>query len=866
MPTASDDVVIGVASTIKVNAPTSVSSLSLGTVAGNVASVLVFNYDAISAGPVLIANDLTIYTAAQITHTAGTAAVLGRINLSVGGNANINGSISADGKGFYVGQGFGAGPTTTGTAGTGGSYGGLGAVGDGPAPTSALIYGSLMAPTDLGSGGGRTCNRGAASSDTGLWGGGAIKLSVVGSINLNGVISANGSSSEPIDQCWNPGSGSGGSVYLTTGTLTGNGTISTNGGSANSYMGGSGGRVAIYYAADASSVKVQSFGGAAKINGITRYAGAGTIYKKSAAQGNGDLIIDNNNLGGSSETVLGLTPITTNTPFVNFSIKNSASIFLTVPSLTVTNASITGNAFYDVLPSTTLNYTSLNWTGGMLQDSNGTLAVLAQNQDLTVPAGSKLIFNVPNATRTYNNLTVNGTLTHAYNDSAVTATPAAGLTKLNWAINGNLVINAGGSINADGKGYRIGQGPGAGLTTTNTKGTGGSYGGLGAVGDGPAPTSALIYGSLTAPTDLGSGGGRTCNRGAASSDTGLWGGGAIQFTVSGTTTINGSLSANGSSSEPIDQCWDPGSGAGGSVYLTTGALTGSGMIAANGSGAGSYMGGSGGRVAVYYMTDTSSLNYQSFGGGVRYSSITRYAGAGTIYKKSAAQGNGDLIIDNNNLGGSSETVLGLTPLASTSTLGTLGVKNSAGVFLGNSTLSASNVSISGNGLYDARAGTALAYAVLNWTGGMLQDSNGTLAVLAQNQDLTVPAGSKLIFNVPNATRTYNNLTVNGTLTHWNNDVAITGSPSLNKINWAINGNLVINAGGSINADGKGYRIGQGPGAGPTTTGTEGSGGSYGGLGGYSDAAAAPTSALIYGSLTAPTDLGSGGGRTCNRGA
>src|ERR1019366_2473445 len=65
------------------------------------------------------------------------------------------------------------------------------------------------------------------------------------------------------------------------------------------------------------------------------------------------------------------------------------------------------------------------------------------------------------------------------------------------------------------------------------------------------------------------------------------------------------------------------------------------------------------------------------------------------------------------------------------------------------------------------------------------------------------------------------------------------------------GSVQVDPGSSINADAQGYlssaRRAEADGA------SGGSGGSYGGLGGYS-------SGLIYGSASAPVDLGSGGAK------
>jgi hypothetical protein len=68
--------------------------------------------------------------------------------------------------------------------------------------------------------------------------------------------------------------------------------------------------------------------------------------------------------------------------------------------------------------------------------------------------------------------------------------------------------------------------------------------------------------------------------------------------VSGTLTNDGIISANGGPVSGIQA----GGGAGGSLYINTTGLAGSGTFAANG-GAGGEAGGGGGRVALYYRND-----------------------------------------------------------------------------------------------------------------------------------------------------------------------------------------------------------------------------------------------------------------------
>jgi hypothetical protein len=176
---------------------------------------------------------------------------------------------------------------------------------------------------------------------------------------------------------------------------------------------------------------------------------------------------------------------------------------------------------------------------------------------------------------------------------------------------GNLTIEAGSKISADGQGYAGNVGPGAGNADPYMSiGSGGGYGGQG----GPSPPGGAIggavYGSSLMPTDLGSGGGSV----------GGSGGGSIRINVSGMLAVNGTISANGGTG-PSRACGTGGGGggAGGSILVTAGTLSGSGLFTANGGAGGvggcttsgdDGGGGGGGRIAVSYAAE------QSFGGFV----------------------------------------------------------------------------------------------------------------------------------------------------------------------------------------------------------------------------------------------------------
>ncbi len=196
---------------------------------------------------------------------------------------------------------------------------------------------------------------------------------------------------------------------------------------------------------------------------------------------------------------------------------------------------------------------------------------------ITLDRGSKLNLS-GDKTLTINTLTVAGTST---------ITVAQGYI-LSLTVS-NLTITPGSGIYADEKGY--GWGAGLGAPVTNTHGA--SYGGVG-VGN----TADSTYGLAGSPTDFGSGG-----KGGYTH-----GGGAIRLMIADVFINDGIVSANGGSTS-----------SGGSIYVTTNMMSGSGIFNAIGGGmymSGEYYGsGGGGRVAIYYQTSLFTGRVLSSGGG-----------------------------------------------------------------------------------------------------------------------------------------------------------------------------------------------------------------------------------------------------------
>jgi len=398
----------------------------------------------------------------------------------------------------------------------------------------------------------------------------------------------------------------------------------------------------------------------------------------------------------------------------------------------------------------------------------------------------------------------------------------------------NLILKTGSLISADGKGYLFDEGPGKGKIGRTgggscsgycyiSYGSGGGYGGIGGKGGYPACyyesiEGGLFYGSLEEPMDLGSGGG---NQGGA-------GGGAIIIELSEKLIIDGQLSANGENGN-ADHYSSSGAGSGGSIYINTHILEGSGSITTNGGqeelGFGG--GGAGGRVAIYYdLKDSFDGKIEAFG-GIGFQT----GGAGTIFLKSPLQEYGDLIINNNN----SE---GITQLEENNYIfDSLEVLNSAHFYLPEN-LNVNDIEVNNAILESFVTATIDGVQFLMTDESSLLGSDQIFLTINTNT-LSIQSTSKIIANV-------------------NIDSE----------------NLFLDSVSSIIADGKGYLGGEGPGAGKEarTNGgscsgycfySYGSGGGYGGIGGRG-AYPGCTGEIVeggpfYGSLEEPMDLGSGGG-------
>ena len=186
----------------------------------------------------------------------------------------------------------------------------------------------------------------------------------------------------------------------------------------------------------------------------------------------------------------------------------------------------------------------------------------------------------------------------------------------------NLTLEYGSLISADYLGYPatlgldgIGLGYSVGTTSTSWRTGGAGHGGRGADGystSGLSPMDGGIsYGSKTYPTTFGSSAGSfTFNIGGS--------GGGIIFINATNIDLSGQITSNGKYGDKRS-----GGGAGGSILVLTETISGNGTFNANGGAGGSYGGynaggGSGGRIALYYSSNSwTGLNTSTATLGIR---------------------------------------------------------------------------------------------------------------------------------------------------------------------------------------------------------------------------------------------------------
>jgi len=578
-----------------------------------------------------------VANSATTTNASGDWDVDGRVYI-VCSNLTVEsgGAIDVAGKGYagdiygVYNHGLGPGGAVGGEfiCGNGGGHGGKGGNAgpyrrDVAAVAAGMTYDSLTAPSQPGSGGAAlewNRNPSYAANQAGF-GGGVIRI-VATNVTLNGAVMADGGSTHAAN-----GGGSGGAIHISCRSLTGVGTISAAGGpgknGSGSAAGGGGGRVALHYETIAFSGSILLNAGSGAVGELggpepgTLYTSGPDLLKTSMSNQTYQVFY------ADQPSAWSPTNLTLNNCDLWFTISN-ATVSVTGGDLVMRSGSRlrigapgdTNRQVLSVSGDATVDGSTL-WLQGGGQTG---VTLLAVGGNLTVTNGGVAYFYSGLARQINDDdgelAQVDGDVTVASGSSLIPyayRAPAAGQTGgcVRLSVR-NLTVDAGGFINADGAGYRgafyyeNGYGPGGSAASVNYGTGGGGFGGAGGAGNGTGGGSA--YGSSNAPVCAGSGAGcAEWGRAYGGVLKGGSGGGLVRIEASQTLTINGAVSANGTTGWYWD--WANGSGSGGGIYLRCHRLAGNGTLSAAGAlggagtGGGYSGGGGGGRIAVYCADD-----------------------------------------------------------------------------------------------------------------------------------------------------------------------------------------------------------------------------------------------------------------------
>jgi hypothetical protein len=557
----------------------------------------------------ITATNLHLAAGAVLTHPAG-----GSLTIDVAGELRIDAGAVIDATGL----GHAHNDRYPGVPGAdyadGGSH--LGRGGD---VVEGRTFGSISTPAEVGGGG--------YPGD--VRGGGVIRIRA-GSLVVNGAVRAPGAGIVGHDY----GAGAGGSVWITTTKISGSGSISANGGDG--CEAGGGGAIAIEYS-DATSTlpTLAARAGNAQCGG--RIGGPGTIRVSGPTSTYGDVIVDSMSSG------IGTTEL----PSLGSGTAQAGSSGATL----VTGRTSDIQPFFkghwmrvtaaDGTPRGTWRIASINARTVTLENASGIAQGdrwqgLYRFDDLALRGGVVLLSHDPIETATQ---TISAPVTTSLIDTgALRLTAGAVLThplrgSLQLRVANELRVDGGATIDATGLGYahndRYPGVPGADYAD------GGSH--LGRGGD---VVEGRTFGSVATPMEAGGGGYPGDVRG----------GGVIRI-VAGTLVVNGEIRAPGANIAGQDN----GAGAGGSVWITTTKISGSGSISANG-GDGCEAGG-GGAVAIDYSDATSTLPTLAARAGSAQCG-GRIGGPGTIRVSGPSSTHGDVTIDSMSSG------IGITELPS----------------------------------------------------------------------------------------------------------------------------------------------------------------------------------------------------------
>ena len=569
-----------------------------------------------------------------------------RLNLSVGGNLTVTapGLIDVSVKG----------PRGVMASRAANTYGG-------DAGTFGKAFGDPKRPYFCGVG-----NDGNWSAYYKAAGGGAAWIEVGGAVSLSGSIRANGGRfqttvSGELTSGGNIGT-SGGSVYLKAASLSGSGTIQASAIVNGDNMAASGGRIAIELTGTANELPLDNIKAWADA-GIAGHCGVGTIVVKNPGQANGTLILRGNSAptfsyNSTISDITRLTSIPAASEWTFDSILLGDFGQLVVPAGCTLNLP---NGFASVTASNLVSNANSLYASGILV-CGGTVNAPAVGAMHTIGGGkwtfhpaSNFVFDADVVVKDGANL---GTL--------AMASLSNNYNRCWFTVNGNLTVESTGLMRAENGGVGgngTAQDFGAFIAYPFGKTWGTGHGGQ----NGMSLLVNNAYGSFFSPTLPGTPGGYHDFR--------YVGGGAIVGAVSGTLTVDGSVSS-GSATSVGRTSWSSRAPAPGSINLTAGSLAGSGTITANGASgktsvdSNSYGASGGGRIAVRLTgaesTFSDSWKDRILARGYTHASNltnpTNSASAGSIYLQTAAQPEkgGTIIIRNDGVVGN----LAWTPIPS----------------------------------------------------------------------------------------------------------------------------------------------------------------------------------------------------------
>ncbi|GFS43868.1 hypothetical protein Acr_00g0087450 [Actinidia rufa] len=531
--------------------------------------------------------------------------------------------------------------TPAGIQGAGGGHGGRGAscvVDNTKLPEDvwggdAYSWSSLGEPWSYGSKGGTT-NR---EEDYGGKGGGRIGFDVKSCFEVHGSLLADGG-----DGGIKGGGGSGGSIYIKSPKMSGNGNLSASGG--NGFAGGGGGRVSVNVFSRHDDPKFLVHGG--RSYGCLGNSGAaGTFYDAVPRR----LIVSNNNMSTDTDTLLLEFP---NQPlWTNVYIRNHAKA--TVPLLwsrvqmvmvmQIVATSLLEASNLVVLREASVihsnanlgvhgqGYLNLSGPGDVIEAQR---LILSLFYSIKIGPGSVLRGPLENASSNYvtprlycelqdcpielihppEDCNVNSSLSFTLEicrveDIRVEGSIEGSVVHFHWVR--AVVVPSSGAISASGLGCTGGVGKGRFLS--NGLSGGGGHGGKGGSGyyNGSAIEGGDTYGNADLPCELGSGSGNDSLAGATSGG-GIIVMGSLEHSLS-SLSIRGSLRADGESfgenvrnqNGMISADIGPGGGSGGTIllFLHTLALGESSSISTVGGHGGPNSGGGGGGRIHFHWSD-----------------------------------------------------------------------------------------------------------------------------------------------------------------------------------------------------------------------------------------------------------------------